>query len=111
MSARTLLLFCAFVFAQVANAFVVRRSGQSVFGGLAKNRFLLISLVLVVALQVVLVQVPALNEIARTVPLEPWQWALAVAAALVWPLVRELWYWPTRLIRARSHRDSSNGAA
>jgi P-type Ca2+ transporter type 2C len=86
----TTVAFSGFVFAQVANAFVVRGSGRSVFHTPARNPFLTVSLVLVVLLQVVLVQVPALNTIARTTPLDGRQWLIAAAVAIVWPLVREV---------------------
>ena len=89
--AATTVAFTAFVFAQVLNAFVVRVGpGNSVLRVPPRNPFLYGSLVVVVVLQVVLVQVPALNTIARTTPLTAQQWGIAVVAALVWPVVREL---------------------
>ncbi len=89
--AATTVAFTAFVLAQVANAFVVRvEPGRSVLRAPARNRFLGVSLAIVVLLQVVLVQVPALNEVARTTPLTGGQWTVAIGAALVWPALREV---------------------
>jgi P-type Ca2+ transporter type 2C len=89
--AATTVAFTAFVVAQVLNAFVVRVGPyRSVLRTPARNSFLYGSLGVVVALQVVLVQVPAVNEVARTTPLTASQWGVAIAAALVWPVVREL---------------------
>jgi P-type Ca2+ transporter type 2C len=90
-AAATTAAFTGFVLAQVVNAFVVRvGAGRSVLRTPARNTFLYASLGLVVLLQLVLVQVPAVNEIARTTPLTAGQWALAAATALVWPVLREL---------------------
>jgi P-type Ca2+ transporter type 2C len=90
-TAATTVAFTGFVLAQVLNAFVVRvGTGRSVLHAPARNTFLYVSLGLVMALQVVLVEVPALHTIARTTSLTAGQWAIAVAAALVWPVVREL---------------------
>jgi Ca2+-transporting ATPase len=89
--AATTVAFSGFVFAQVLNAFVVRvGANRSVLRTPASNPFLYGSLAVVVVLQVVLVQVAALNTIARTTPLTAQQWGIAVAAALVWPVLREV---------------------
>lgn len=97
--AATTVAFTGFVFAQVANAFVVRTgSWRSALHVPARNRFLMASLATVVALQVLLVQLPALNEVARTTPLSGQQWATAVGCALVWPVVREVTVGVRRLV-------------
>jgi P-type Ca2+ transporter type 2C len=89
--AATTTAFTAFVLAQIANAFVVRVGPwHSVLRTPARNPFLYGSLAVVVALQVVLVQVPVVAEVARTTPLTAGQWATAVVAALVWPVAREV---------------------
>ncbi len=97
--AATTVAFTAFVFAQVLNAFVVRVGPYaSVLHAPARNPFLYGSLAVVVTLQIVLVQVPAVNEVARTTPLRLGQWGLAVAAALVWPVAREVTVRVRRLV-------------
>jgi P-type Ca2+ transporter type 2C len=89
--AATTVAFTGFVLAQVLNAFVVRVGPyRSVLRTPARNPFLYGSLGVVLLLQVVLVQVPAVNEVARTTPLTLQQWAIAAGAALVWPVLREL---------------------
>ncbi|MTV25130.1 cation-transporting P-type ATPase [Nitriliruptoraceae bacterium ZYF776] len=103
----TTVAFTGFVLAQVANAFVVRQSGRSVLHRPARNPFLSGSLLLVVLLQVAIVHVPALGEVARTVPLDGGQWAVAVCVALVWPLVRELDHLVRRAVRAVRREGAS----
>jgi P-type Ca2+ transporter type 2C len=89
--AATTVAFTGFVLAQVANAFVVRTgSWRSVVHVPARNRFLTGSLAVVVLLQMLLVQLPALNDVARTTPLTAQQWLVALGCALVWPVAREV---------------------
>jgi P-type Ca2+ transporter type 2C len=86
----TTVAFSAFVFAQVLNALVVRAGGETLFRRQPRNPALYAALAAVVVLQVVLVQVPAVAEVARTTPPDARGWLIAVVAALVWPAVREL---------------------
>jgi P-type Ca2+ transporter type 2C len=99
-AAATTVAFTGFVFAQVLNAFVVRvGTGRSLLRAPARNTFLYVSLGVVVVLQVVLVEVSALHAIARTTSLTAGQWAVALAAACVWPVLRELTLGARRLAR------------
>jgi len=78
----TTLAFTTFVLFQVANAFNVRSEHESAFSRtLPSNPWLLGSLALVVALQVLVVHVPVLQQLFGTVALDPQHWAAAAGVA------------------------------
>lgn len=76
------LAFTTFVLFQVVSALTVRSPRQSVFAARTlTNRSLWIALTFIVAVQVVLVHVPAVQGLFETVALSPGQWLLAGATA------------------------------
>jgi Ca2+-transporting ATPase len=77
------LAFTTFVLFQVANAFNVRAEGASAFTRHSlTNVRLWAALITVVALQVVVVQVPAMHGAFHTTGLRPTDWVIATATAL-----------------------------
>jgi Ca2+-transporting ATPase len=78
------VVFTALCFMQLAHALAVRSERASLFAlGLGTNRPLLGAVVLTVALQLVLLYLPAANAAFRTHPLSAGQLGACVAAALV----------------------------
>ena len=85
------MAFTAFVFFQLVNSFCVRSGDETVFSRHSlSNRSLLWALVAVVAMQVLIVQVPWFEKIFETVPLTLSQWGLVVAVPLSLLVVEEL---------------------
>ena len=97
----TTFAFTTFVLFQVANAFNVRTEHESAFSRtLPANWWLLGSLALVVTLQVLVVHVPALQNLFSTVALEPQHWLAATGVAALALATGEL----DKAIRRRRHR-------
>ena len=85
------MAFTAFVFFQLVNAFCVRVGDATVFSRhTLSNRPLLWALAAVVAMQVVIVQVPFFERVFDTVPLTLSQWGLVVAVPMSLLVVEEL---------------------
>jgi P-type Ca2+ transporter type 2C len=80
------MAFSTFVLFQLVNSFCVRTGDHSVFSRYSlANRPLLYALVAVVAIQVVIVHVPFLQGVFRTVPLslEQWLWVVVTPLSLL----------------------------
>ncbi len=75
--------FSTLVLAQLVNALESRSETRSIGHGLLSNRWLLAALVLGVALQVAVVELPFLQAAFGTVPLDPEHWAWSVGLALL----------------------------
>jgi magnesium-transporting ATPase (P-type) len=88
------------VFAQLFNALNSRSEASSAFHGLFTNPWLWGALGLGVVLQVLVVQVPFLQEAFGTAPLSLGQWAAATGMASVVLWAEELVKW----IRRRASR-------
>jgi Ca2+-transporting ATPase len=96
------LAFTTFVLFQIFNALNARAERQSALGrDLFRNRALWAALVGVVILQVAVVQLPLLERVFGTVPLAPWQWALAAGIAASILVVEEL---RKAVVRAQARR-------
>jgi Ca2+-transporting ATPase len=67
--------FTVLVLAQLFNAFNARSEQASAFRGVFDNRWLWAAVVLGLALQVAVVELPGLNHAFGTVPLEMKKWA------------------------------------
>ncbi|MCP3990277.1 MAG: cation-translocating P-type ATPase [Actinomycetia bacterium] len=95
--------FTTLVLAQLANTFNARSDTESAWGRLTINRWLLVAIVGSLALQVVVVHLPALNEPFDTVPLGITDWLLAavLATSVIW--VSEVRKWILR--RRTDDRD------
>jgi Ca2+-transporting ATPase len=94
------MAFTAFVFFQLVNSFCVRSGDRSVFSRHSlSNRSLLWALVAVVAMQILIVQVPFFEKVFETVPLTLSEWAWAVVVPLSLLVVEEL---RKLVVRARS---------
>jgi Ca2+-transporting ATPase len=88
--------FTVLVLAQLFNAFNARSEQASAFRGVFDNRWLWASVVLGLALQVAVVELPFLNRAFGTVPLDLGQWLLCVAmSSLV------MWFSELRKLRLR----------
>lgn len=75
------MAFTTLVFAQLFNTFNCRSDRTSAFTRLFTNRYLWGAITLSIALQVVVVEVPFLNEPFGTEPLEMTEWLTSVALA------------------------------
>ncbi len=85
------MAFSSFVFFQLVNSFCVRSGDETVFSRYSlSNRPLLYALVGVVVMQVLVVQVPFLQNIFETVPLSLSQWGWVVLTPLSLLVVDEL---------------------
>ncbi len=73
--------FTVLVFAQLFNCFNARAETRSAFDGLFGNRWLWGAVLLSVALQVAVVQMPFLNRAFGTVPMSPAQWLACLVLA------------------------------
>jgi len=92
------------VFAQLFNAFNSRSDRESAFGGLFTNYRLFAAIGLSVALQLLVVHVPFLNQAFGTVPLSAMDWALCLAIAS-----SVLWADELRKLLVRAVRDGTPG--
>jgi P-type Ca2+ transporter type 2C len=95
--------FTTLVFAQLFNALNSRSEATSAFRGLFTNAWLWGALGLGVVLQVLVVEVPLLQEAFGTASLGPGQWAATVAMASVVLWAEEL----VKAIRRRSARAAA----
>ena len=103
------MAFSASIFAQNVHAFNLRSQRRSVFSlGLLSNRWLVIAFLTVIALEVMVVYVPFLQPVFKTMPLSWADWGIVVAFGLVPLIVME----PVKLIRnALDSRASPEVAA
>jgi magnesium-transporting ATPase (P-type) len=83
--ART-MAFTTLVFAQLFNCFNARSERDSAFRDLFTNRWLWGAVALSVALQIVVIYVPLLNDAFDTTPLDAADWLISVglASAVLW---------------------------
>jgi Ca2+-transporting ATPase len=58
--------------------------------GVFRNRYILMGIGIAVLLQIAVVYLPPLQIAFSTVPLEPWQWGIAIAAGSVLFTIEEL---------------------
>jgi Ca2+-transporting ATPase len=85
------LAFTSFVFMQVVNALNVRHEQRSIFSrSTFSNRSLLVALAGVVVLQVAAVQLPVGQDVFGTTSLTAVEWAVAIAATLVFAATEEV---------------------
>jgi Ca2+-transporting ATPase len=103
------MAFSASIFAQNVHAFNLRSQRESVFKlGLFSNRWLVVAFLTVIALEVMVIYVPFLQPIFKTMPLTWTDWGIVVALGIVPLIVME----PVKLIRnaldarARSRRKA-----
>ncbi len=88
--------FTTLVFAQLFNALNSRSETTSAFRGLFTNRWLWGALGLGAVLQVLVVQVPFLQEAFGTASLDPAQWAATIGMASIVLWAEELAKWVRR---------------
>ncbi|MCJ7712166.1 MAG: HAD-IC family P-type ATPase, partial [Chloroflexi bacterium] len=98
--------FTTLVFAQLFNALNSRSETTSAFHGLFTNKWLWGALGLGTVLQVLVVQVPFLQEAFGTAPLDPGQWLATIGMASVVLWAEELVKW----IRRRAAPATANAA-
>ena len=85
------MAFSSFVFFQLVNSFCVRSGDETVFSRYSlSNRPLLYALGGVIAMQILVVQLPFLQRIFETVPLDATQWAWVAVTPLSLLVVEEL---------------------
>ncbi len=85
------LAFTALAFFQIVNAINCRSRNQSIFQlGFRFNRSIAIGLIISISLQIIAVQVPFMNIILGTVPLDVIDWLIIIAGALVLLIADEL---------------------
>lgn len=101
------MTFTTFVLLQMANAFAVRVGGGTVASAHSlTNRYLWLALGSVVLIQVLVVEVPFLQDVFDTVGLSAAQWGICVACALAYLLVDEV----RSLLQRRRSRRLRDGA-
>lgn len=89
------MAFSVLCFSQLGNVLALRSERKSLFQtGLWNNSQLILAIILTVALQTLIVYVPALNPVFKTQPLNLWEWALVgVMSTLVfWAVELEKWW-------------------
>jgi Ca2+-transporting ATPase len=96
--------FTTLVFAQLFNALNSRSETTSAFRGLFTNKWLWGALGLGIVLQVLVVQVPFLQEAFGTASLDPGQWLATIAMASVVLWVEELVKWIRRRVAPATAR-------
>ena len=85
------MAFSSFVFFQLVNSFCVRSGDETVFSRYSlSNRPLLYALGGVIAMQILVVQLPFLQKVFETVPLDATQWAWVAVTPLALLVVDEL---------------------
>ena len=99
--------FTTLVFAQLFNALNSRSETTSAFRGLFSNRWLWGALGLGAVLQVLVVQVPFLQEAFGTASLDPGQWAATIGMASVVLWAEELAKWVRRRLAAAAARPEA----
>ena len=92
--ART-MAFTTLVFAQLFYVFECRSERFSPFElGFFKNKFLLLAVLTSIMMQISVVYLPVLQNIFKTVPLDPWQWLIIILAAgakIIWRFTLYTW--------------------
>jgi Ca2+-transporting ATPase len=103
------MTFTTFVLLQMANALAVRVGSDSVFSRHSlSNKVLWLALAGVIAIQVLVVQVPFLQGVFDTVGLTPSQWGICAAGAVGFLVVDEVRSFGQRAIsRRRGPRSAS----
>jgi Ca2+-transporting ATPase len=88
------IVFTTLCFAQLGHVLAIRSERMPIVGaGLAANPALLAAVALTIGLQLMLVYVPALNKLFRTVPLQPMELAVCAGAATIILAVVECEKW------------------
>ena len=101
------MVFITLVLAEMVNAFNCRSDYLSLFKvGVAKNRFLIVSVVISLGMMVAVIEWDPLANLFHTTPLHWQDWLLAVGLALSLLPVVELTKW---VIRRRSRRRVAAG--
>jgi len=91
------------VFFQVFNVFNARNERESVFGRhTLTNHRLWLALAFVVALQIAVVEVPALHGLFKTTDLDAGSWLLAIAVASTILILEESRKLAVRIVRKKS---------
>jgi Ca2+-transporting ATPase len=76
------IAFCTIVSFQWFNALNARFTHRSLFEvGFFNNRWLLVGLSVAILLQILVVYAPPLQRLLHTVPLEAYQWGIAIGVA------------------------------
>ncbi len=92
--ART-MAFTTLVFAQLFYVFECRSEKYSPFElGFFKNKFLLLAVSLSVTMQIMVLYLPGMQHIFKTVPLEGWQWLIIILASgfkIIWRFLVYTW--------------------
>lgn len=92
--ART-MAFTTLVFAQLFYVFECRSEQYSPFElGFFKNNFLIGAVLISVLMQLLVIYLPALQNVFKTVPLEGWQWAIILLASgfrFIWRFILYTW--------------------
>ncbi len=92
--ART-MAFTTLVFAQLFYVFECRSEKYSPFElGFFKNKFLILAVSASIMMQIAVLYLPALQNVFKTVPLDPWQWLIIILAAgakIIWRLILYTW--------------------
>lgn len=88
--ART-MAFTTLVFAQLFYVFDCRSERFSPFElGFFKNKFIIIAVSISALMQIAVIYLPLLQNVFKTVPLQPWQWLiilLAAGAKIIWRFI------------------------
>ncbi|MDR0419004.1 MAG: calcium-translocating P-type ATPase, PMCA-type [Prevotellaceae bacterium] len=81
-SAQT-MTFAVLAFTQITHVFNVRSSRHSVFRGMFSNKYLIGATLLVVALMLVVLEMPFLHDLFRltTLTMEQWYWVIGISLA------------------------------
>ncbi|NEG95499.1 HAD-IC family P-type ATPase [Bifidobacterium sp. SMB2] len=93
--------FTILVFAQLFNALAARSATQTAFKGMFTNKWLWGAIALSVALQLVVIYVPALNVAFGTTPLDPHQWLECLGLAAFVLVGSELYKLVLRMVSRR----------
>ena len=101
--------FTTLVFAQLFNALNSRSEATSAFHGLFTNKWLWGALGLGTVLQVLVVQVPFLQEAFGTAPLDPGQWLATIGMASVVLWAEEVVKWIRRRVAPATGRAAMAG--
>jgi len=88
------MIFTTLTLAQMGNALVVRSERESIFRiGFTSNPLLLASIAITFALQLLIIYLPSLQGIFKTVPLTWWEFtaSLALASTVFWVVEIAKW--------------------
>lgn len=89
------MAFTTLVFAQLFYVFECRSERFSPFElGFFKNKFLIMAVLTSTIMQITVLYLPVMQDIFKTVPLEPWQWLIIILAAgakIIWRFILYTW--------------------